>query len=286
MLTPYTHTTQNLAVNESSDSRYFSGVAVYGDDFNEDQIRQWYAEEEHGYYNLTQTYSKHVYGYHELNRYHAFRFLPGPYETCLAMGCATGEDVEPLSSCVNRFVAIEPAEKWWRPTIGGKPAEFMKPATDGRIPLSSSSVDLITSLAVLHHVPNASYVLAEMCRVLKPGGRLVMREPICTMGDWRNPRKGLTKNERGFPPGWLESQASRNGLRVANKTYCCFPLTVRLGKALRVSSAYDSVVLVRIDAFLSWLTKFNLHYHRDSIFKKVAPIHAFYIFEKTIKEPA
>lgn len=286
MLTPGTYATQDRNVNEASDDRYFEGHAVYGDDFNEDQIRQWYAEEEHGYYNLTQTYSKHVYGYHELNHYHAFRFLPGPYETCLAMGCATGEDVEPLSPRVGRFVAIEPAEKWWRPTIGGKPAIFNKPAMDGSIPLSSFSVDLVTSLAVLHHVPNASYVFSEMCRVLKPGGRLVMREPICTMGDWRSPRKGLTKNERGFPPGWLETQASRNGLRTVRKTYCCFPLTIRLGKMLRVPSAYDSVTLVRLDAFLSWLTRFNLHYHRDSIFKKVAPIHAFYIFEKTKRESA
>jgi SAM-dependent methyltransferase len=266
-------------MNTADIDPFFNGSQVYGDDFDQEQIRQWYLEEESGYYDLAQTYKESVYGYHELNRYHGFRFLKERYPTCLAFGCSTGEDVEPLADRIDRFVCIEPAEKWWRDSIGGKPAQYMKPEVDGSIPLPCSSVDLVTSLAVLHHVPNVSYVISELCRVIKPGGSLIVREPICTMGDWRRPRRGLTKNERGFPPGWLEGRVKENGVALVRKDYCGFPLTVRLGNALHVR-AYNSPALVRLDAILSESTRVNLHYHRDMAFKKIAPIHAFYVFQR------
>jgi SAM-dependent methyltransferase len=271
-------------MNGTFEARYFSGRELYGDDFDEAGIRQWYAQEEHAYYQLVGTYDKYAYDYHALNDFHAYRFLDGQYECCVAMGCATGDDVAPLGRRVDHFVAIEPAEKWWKSEIGGRPARYLKPSLYGDIPMAEASADLLVCLGVLHHVPNVSHVFSEMARVLRPGGKMVVREPISTMGDWRSPRRGVTQNERGFPPGWLEQKARTLDLRIKRASYCLFPLMWRLGKILRLSPAYNSPAMVRLDTAMSRLTQWNLHYHRDSIFKKIAPGAVVFVFEKTATE--
>jgi 2-polyprenyl-3-methyl-5-hydroxy-6-metoxy-1,4-benzoquinol methylase len=261
-------------------SEYFSGAALYGDDFDEPAIARWYLREQQGYYDLAQTYAKYAYSYHALNRFQSYRHLTGRYHCCLAMGCARGDDVAPLAPIVDRFVAIEPAEQWWSTHINGTAAEYWKPSVCGEIPMPGDSFDLVVCIETLHHIPNASHVLGEMARVLRRGGTMILREPICTMGDWRAPRRGLTPNERGFPPGWFDSQVPSLGLRVLRKRYCSFPLTTRLARFLCLGPAYNNRLLVRLDSVLSWLTKWNLHYHRDSIARKIAPTDVAYILQK------
>jgi ubiquinone/menaquinone biosynthesis C-methylase UbiE/uncharacterized protein (DUF3820 family) len=46
-----------------------------------------------------------------------------------------------------------------------------------RIPLSDASVDRVACFDAFHHVPNQDEVLRELCRVLRPGGRVVFAEP-------------------------------------------------------------------------------------------------------------
>ncbi len=262
------------------ESKFFSGEHLFGDDFDREAIRHWYAQEEHGYYQLARSGGAYVYGYHALNAFHAFRFLARRYGTCLAFGCARGDDVMPLAGRVDRFIAIEPAEQWWSTSIAGTPAQYLKPSPEGNIPLDDAVVDLIVCLGVLHHIPNASHVFSEMLRVLAPGGNLVVREPICTMGDWRRPRKGLTPNERGFPPGWMEARAAAGGLALRRKAYCLFPLTTRVARWLGMEPAFNRPILVQMDALLSLLFCWNLHYHRDSPVKKLAPIDICCVLEK------
>jgi SAM-dependent methyltransferase len=261
--------------------KYFSGSRLYGDDFREDQINTWFREEERGYFDLVQSYKQYIYSYHALNEFHAFRFLKGHYNRCLALGCAKGDDVAPLASRVDKFIAIEPAEKWWSNEINGTAAEYLKPSLLGDIPLPDASIALAVCSGVLHHIPNASHVLSEIARVLRPRGHLVMREPISTMGDWRKPRRGLTANERGFPPEWIDAQAASVGLRVVRKRYCFFPLVPRFERLLGLKPVYNSRFFVRLDYIFSLLTKWNLHYHRDAVWKKIAPGAIFYTFEKT-----
>src|SRR5205823_13517906 len=63
------------------------------------------------------------------------------------------------------------------PVIGDQPApEFL--VFDGRrIELPDASVDRVLCLHALHHVPNQAATLAELGRILRPGGRAAFAEP-------------------------------------------------------------------------------------------------------------
>ena len=219
---------------DNFEREYFQGERVYGDDFSPAQIKEWYHQEETGYYDLTKSHAAYSYGYHALNELHGFACLyERAFDCCMALGCARGDDVAPLAPRVRKFIAIEPAEQWWSDTIGGTPASFIKPAVSGDISLPRSVVDLATCLGVLHHIPNASHVLREIARVMRPGGLFLIREPILTMGDWRKPRPGLTRNERGFPLAWLDENVTRAGFRIVRRRLCMFPGTKRLARSRR-----------------------------------------------------
>jgi SAM-dependent methyltransferase len=45
------------------------------------------------------------------------------------------------------------------------------------IPVASNSVDLVLSIQVLEHVVSPAQIVAEMYRVLKPGGKIIMTAP-------------------------------------------------------------------------------------------------------------
>jgi SAM-dependent methyltransferase len=264
------------------------GHSLYGDNFSSDQIREWYDREVSGYFDLlshhykvTDADNKYNYEYDALNQFHAIGRLPNrQFDTCLALGCAAGDDIAPLSPVVQRFIAIEPAEKWWHNDIGGKPATYMRPSAIGDIDLDSATVDLATSFGVLHHIPNVSHVVGEIARVLKPGGLFVLREPISSMGDWRKARAGLTANERGLPIGWFESVVRTTGFRVLARRACMFGPLSAITKKLGISLPFARMSIVKLDWLISEAFRWNARYWRDTFTKKLAPSSAFWILER------
>jgi SAM-dependent methyltransferase len=272
----------------SATEEEISGRTLYGDRFSPDQIREWYETEVTGYFDLVSNHYKitdadnqYPYQYDALNQFHAIgRLRNRQFDTCLALGCAAGDDIAPLAPVVGRFIAIEPAEQWWRNDIGGKPASYLKPSAIGDIGVDSATVDLATSFGVLHHIPNVSHVVAEIARVLKPGGLFVLREPISSMGDWRQARAGLTANERGLPVEWFATLVRTTGFKVLARRVCMFnPLSV-IAKKLGVPSPFAVMPLVMADWLLSEAFRWNGHYWRDTFAKKFAPSSAFWILER------
>jgi len=47
----------------------------------------------------------------------------------------------------------------------------------GPVPLSAGTADVVTSFTVLEHVPDELEALAEMRRILRPGGKLIITVP-------------------------------------------------------------------------------------------------------------
>jgi SAM-dependent methyltransferase len=267
------------------------GKTLYGDNFSSDQIQEWYDSEITGYFDLLSNHYKvtddnneYNYQYDALNQFHAInRLLNRQFDTCLALGCAAGDDIAPLAAVVGRFIAIEPAEKWWHNEIGGTPAMYIRPSPTGDIHLDSTTVDLATSFGVLHHIPNVSHVVAEIARVLKPGGLFVVREPISSMGDWRKLRAGLTANERGLPIEWFEALATATGFRIVNRHVCMFGPLSTITRKLGISSPFASMPIVKLDWLISEALRWNARYWRDTVAKKLAPGSSFWILEKSAR---
>jgi SAM-dependent methyltransferase len=266
---------------------YFSGRKLYGDDLDLAGRQQWFEDERYGYFEMAkQRPQSYRYVYDELNIFHAFRHLSGRrFKQCLAFGCARGDEVMPIVGQVERFLAVEPAEQWWSESIGGVPATYIKPNEDGSIPCDDGSCDIATCFGVLHHIPNVSDVIGEIARVLAPGGLFLLREPIHTMGDWRRPRRGLTRHERGLPLEWLDETVRRNHLSVQRRALCMFHPAVRVSRMLGVSAPYNSAAYVYADAAISAAMSWNVQYHRHDVIHRMAPSCVFLVLRK-LEEPS
>ena len=259
------------------EKRYLSGAAVYGDDLDRSAIQRWYAAEQEGFYSIAQAngelYEGNSFGcFHEMNRQLGFSHVADRrFEHCLSLGTADGQELVPIAPQVDRFTAVEPASKWWSEEISGVPTTYIRPEID-RIPLPDGDVDLAICFGSMHHIPNVTDTINELGRVTRSGGVLMLREPICTMGDWTRPRAGLTANERGFPVEWLTATVEAAKFKIQRRSYCVFPAIPRLAKLLRQPGyGYNSRWLTRFDRILSKMFSWNLHYHRDRAYKKVAP---------------
>lgn len=252
--------------------RFFAGKALYGNDFSPEEIAQWYEDEREGYADLgARDRSTYRYDAHELNRQHIFRFLrPGRFDRVLGLGSAWGDEFLPILDRIGDLTIVDPSDSFVSSRVGTTPVRYVKPVPSGELPFDDGSFDLATSFGVLHHIPNVSTVIAELARVMKPGGLIAIREPMVSMGDWRKPRKGLTRRERGIPIDLLQRFATDAGLQTVHRSTCTFPLTVaaysRLGRDL-----FNSRFGTRLDRILSTVFSFNERYHATTPWQKLRP---------------
>jgi len=264
---------------------YLKGEKLYGDDFTIDQIRQWYEEESEGFANLgSKDNPSYSYDYHVINYLHGFSKIKTCfYEDVLGFGSAYGLEFLPIINKIGRLTIIEPSDYLKSERIGKINPKYVKPEISGRIEFSDNSFNLITCFSAMHHICNVSFLIKELIRVLKPGGYLLLREPIVSMGDWRWPRKGLTKNERGIPVKYFEDVFKCQNIEIEAKTYCftapaLFESTI--GKFL--SKPYYSYNLgAQFDRVLSFLLSFNVHYQSNKSIHKFSPSSIFYVIRKT-----
>ena len=259
------------------------GTAVYGDNFDAAQIAIWFGNEQQGFYQLAETLYQPAEGedFESLasDTYHFYRHLGArQFDLCLALGCGDALDVAQLAPRVGRFIAIEPAQDWWRDEIGGRPASYRQPQPDGTLDLPDASVDLITVYSVLHHIPNVSRVLGELARVLKPGGLVLLREPVVSMGDFTVPRFGLTAHERGIPSRVLEAAFTHNGLVVRRRAF--FRTNAFIKALTLIGLNANTRLAVRLDALVSRILTFNLRYWRRHLLDRLSPSSAAYVLEK------
>jgi arsenite methyltransferase len=100
--------------------------------------------------------------------------------------------------------------------------QFVHAAAEDLAPIADGSVDVVTTRSVLIYVPDKPRAFAEFFRVLRPGGRLSLFEPINRFGmdqpSWDagpvqelrdRVRASLRPSSRGRPiPWWTSTSAN------------------------------------------------------------------------------
>ncbi len=258
---------------------YLSGSRLWGDDFEPDEIDSWFADEAEGYSKIGfDRHTESTYGYRALNMINGFQYLPDHrYGNVLGVGSARGCEFLPIAHLIDNLTILESSLVLRANSVRDLPIVYANPQPSGMMPWNEGVFNLVLCLGVLHHIPNVSTVLTEMARVTDRGGYLLIREPIVSMGDWRLPRKGLTKRERGIPVNFFRQHFSTLGLEVVRETFCMFPLTSRLS---RKGNAYNSTPHVVIDRKISAAVRWNYSYHATTLWEKIRPTSIFYVLRK------
>ena len=102
-----------------------------------------------------------------------------PGERVLDLGCGAGRFVAALHDAGADPVGIELAEAALERARRNAPGtDFKLVEPDGSLPLEHASVDLVWCSEVLEHVADTEYLLLEVRRVLRPGGRLLVTVPF------------------------------------------------------------------------------------------------------------
>jgi SAM-dependent methyltransferase len=258
-------------------SDYCDGTRLIGDDFPPDQIEEWFSDEREGYFSLSADRAPGSYGYHELNRHHGFRHLPDiTFQHVLGIGSAFGEELSPIFDRAHKLTILEPSDGFVNPRF-----QYVKPSPSGLMPFASASFDLITCFGVLHHIPNVTTVIREIARCLTKGGFLLLREPTHSMGNWDNPRRGLTRRERGIPLAIMHQRLQAAGLRVVSERRCMFALTSRIQPFLPGNRAlYNTRWVVNIDDFVANLPVWSNRYHASNFFQRLRPWAVFMVITR------
>jgi SAM-dependent methyltransferase len=268
--------------------RAFAGESIYGDDFTPDEILAWFKDEAEAYADLgAKDAGSYRYRYHAMNRLHGYGLLPRRrFARALGFGSAYGDELKPVIDRIDEVTIVDPSDAFVRTEVGGRPARWVKPRPNGVLDFPDETFDLLTCFGVLHHIPNVSRVLGEFHRVLAPGGLALIREPITSMGDWRRPRPGLTRRERGLPSKAFREAILRSGFGVRSMRRIGFgPLIWALGR-LGVNP-YSSATLTRIDHLLAGLSTWNDRYHArpGKSLDRVRPTVVFAVLERPATEP-
>ncbi|MFB3814969.1 MAG: class I SAM-dependent methyltransferase [Terriglobales bacterium] len=259
----------------------FAGRRLYGDDFSEAEIAAWFEDEKDGYQNLVpNSRQDYCYGYHALNVLCGFRHLPATrFEHVLGFGSAYGDELLPIIDRIGKITIVDPSTKFRINELRGVPVQYISPQSSGELHVPPDSFDLITCFSALHHIPNVSTVVAELFRCLKPGGVCLIREPIVSMGDWRRPRRGLTKRERGLPLELFRRMLGETGFMTQREQQCMFSLISRLKYVLK-GPVFNSSFAVRMDLLLCAMPVWSRRYHPLHWIHKLRPTAAFFVLQK------
>lgn len=264
---------------------YFSGAKLYGDDMSPGELARWFEDEREAFPELVNG-QHYPYTSHATDMRHGFRFLPpGRFPRVLGIGSAYGDEFEPILSRIDSITVLEPSEVYVQKHIHGVPAEYVKPKVDGSLPFPDDHFDLATCFAALHHVPNVSKVLREVFRCLRPSGYVLIHEPTLSMGDWRKPRPGLTKRERGIPLRIFRQIVSSAGFQTVSETRCCSSLLYRFSDLSKLP-VKNLMPLVVLDEILCRFLPRHPPYHPNEIVKKAIATSVFYCLTKQPRAPS
>jgi ubiquinone/menaquinone biosynthesis C-methylase UbiE len=146
----------------------------------------------------------------------------GPGDRVVDVGSGPGRFLRETAERGAEAVGVEPSAQMrrvagWRTPASLRDKVRVVDGTAERLPLADGSATVACALASYHHWEDPEAGLAELCRVLRPGGRLLIAERLARSGG-RAPRHALTWEwaqelaARAERAGFAEAAASRRSL--------------------------------------------------------------------------
>jgi SAM-dependent methyltransferase len=114
---------------------------------------------------------------HYVRKRAAFVLEICPPGSVLDVGCGTGALAQRLIGLGYRVTGVDPSEGMLDVMRARRPEVRAVRASGTDLPFEPDSFDLVLSVATMHHIADAEAVrqtLAEMTRVTKPGGRILI----------------------------------------------------------------------------------------------------------------
>lgn len=281
-------TLKNIEITES----IRKADSLAGDDLSSDQIIKWYKEEELAFdASEVSIYSKNL----EIDPFYIYlRSLILKLSDCLrwpeknkkikvlCIGPGDGSEIKNIKGLLNNNLYFIESSNYFIDLleINFPGSNILKSEPLGEINLKDASIDIVICLSVLHHMPNVTKIISECYRVLDKDGTLIIREPCSSMGNWKNPERKSTPNERGIPRKWLLKTSKKIGFQKLKSTPIAFLPLSKLFKLLRLNKFMQSNLYFILDRLISLLLVNNDKYFRKSFFQKLGPNVYFYELRK------
>lgn len=142
-------------------------------------------------------------------------------ERVLDAGCGTGAFAHAVAPLVGEVVGVDPDERFLEAARTGAPPNCSFVVGDAAaLPFGYGSFDLAGCMRVLHHVPRPELVVAELARVVRPGGRILVVDqlgsvdPLLSLELDRFERERDPSHARLLPDGDVRQLLDANDLVV------------------------------------------------------------------------
>ena len=148
----------------------------------------------------------------EILRKAAWGRMSGEQVVVVDVGCGTGDNLLYIDRAGTRLIGLEYAEhtaKIAKTVLGDKADIHVASAT--LIPLANESCDLALCIEVLEHVEDDEKGVAEIARILRLGGCLILSLPYC---HWFPAYRKLMGHFRHYTRSDVEQLLARHGLTI------------------------------------------------------------------------
>ncbi|CAN5271456.1 metalloregulator ArsR/SmtB family transcription factor [soil metagenome] len=127
------------------------------------------------------------------------------------LGCGTGQVAESLAPFVRRVIAVDDSSAMLaaaRKRLSDLENLDLRSGDLAALPVADGELDAAVLFLVLHHIVEPAQIVAEVARVLRPGGRLLLVD--MTPHDRAEYRQRMGHMWQGFSAeqvaGWLEAE--------------------------------------------------------------------------------